>query len=50
MKNRTIITITLTEDQKAKAKEISKSVLGRENVSGLFAFWINTFKQNKSKS
>lgn len=35
------VTISLTAEQQHQAKEISKEVLGNENISGLFAYWIN---------
>ena len=35
------VTISLTAEQQQQAKEISKEVLGNENISGLFAYWIN---------
>ena len=35
------VTISLTAEQQQQAKEISKGVLGNENISGLFAYWIN---------
>ena len=35
------VTVTLTERQQEKAKDISKKILGKENISGLFAYWIN---------
>ena len=42
------VTISLTAEQQQQAKTISKEILGNENISGLFAFWINQY--NKSKS
>jgi hypothetical protein len=38
------VTISLTATQQKMAKKISKAIIGKENISGLFAFWIN---QNK---
>lgn len=35
------VTISLTAEQQQQAKEISKEVLGNENISGLFGYWIN---------
>jgi hypothetical protein len=35
------VTISLTAEQQQQAKDISKEVLGNENISGLFAYWIN---------
>jgi len=34
------VTISLTAEQQQQAKTISKEILGNENISGLFAFWI----------
>ncbi len=38
------VTLTITQDQQNKAKELSKQILGKENISGLFAYWINKEK------
>lgn len=35
------VTISLTAEQQQQAKEISKELLGNQNISGLFAYWIN---------
>ena len=35
------VTISLTAEQQAQAKLISQDLLGKNNISGLFAFWIN---------
>ncbi len=43
------VTISLTEEQQQQAKEISKELLGKENISGLFAFWINQHLKKRSK-
>ena len=43
------VTISLTEDQQNKAKEISKEVLGKSNISGLFSFWINKYAREQTK-
>jgi len=34
------VTITLTPEQEQKAQELSKELFGKENVSGLYAFYI----------
>jgi len=41
------VTITLTEEQQEKAKQISKEMFGRENISGLFAYWVSYHNRNK---
>jgi len=38
------VTITLMESEKEKARKISKEILGRENLSALFAYWITTYQ------
>ena len=38
------INITMDDKTHDKAKQISKNVLGKVNVSGLFTFWINNYK------
>ncbi|GEM_PF-4427606 len=43
MKAKRTITITLDPENQEKAKELSKKILGRKNISGLFAYWINKF-------
>lgn len=35
------LNITLTDDEKEKAKRISLKLFGKPNMSGLFAYWIN---------
>ena len=35
------ITITLTDEQQAKARSLSVFVLGKENISGLMGYMIN---------
>lgn len=42
------VTITITAEQQKQAKEISNKLLGKENISGLFAFWINQFVNKKN--
>lgn len=39
-----IVTISLTPQQQEKARLIAKEVIGQNNISGLFAFWINQFE------
>jgi len=34
------VTITLTPEQQEKARDLSKSILGKENISGLVAYMI----------
>jgi hypothetical protein len=41
------VTISLTAEQQQQAKTISKELIGRENISGLFAFWINQYLKSK---
>jgi hypothetical protein len=41
------VTITITEEQQRQAKELSKNILGKENISGLVAYWINKFAKSK---
>ena len=43
------VTISLTAEQQQQAREISKEVLGNENISGLFAYWINKHLKQRSK-
>lgn len=40
------VTISLTAEQQQQAKEISKELLGNQNISGLFAYWINQHLKN----
>ena len=35
------VTITLTDEQQAKARNLSVLVLGKENISGLIGYLIN---------
>ena len=35
------VTITLTEDQQNKGKEVAKEILGKENLSGIVGYLIN---------
>ena len=43
------VTISLEAEQQQQAKEISKEILGKENISGLFAYWINQHLKKRSK-
>ena len=38
------VNISMSEETHLKAKKISKKVLGVKNVSGLFNYWINNYK------
>ncbi len=43
------VTITLTDEQQAKARNLSVLVLGKENISGLIGYMINKLdKEYKS--
>ena len=39
-----LVTISLTKEHQEKARLIAKEVIGQNNISGLFAFWINQFQ------
>ena len=39
------ITLTIDEAIHEKAKEVSKKVLGKQNVSGIFTYLINNYKE-----
>jgi len=39
--------ISLTHDEIAKAKRISKEMFGKENVTGLFRAWLNQIESDK---
>lgn len=39
------VTITLTKEQKERAKEISEIIFGKENISGLYSYWIKKWKK-----
>jgi hypothetical protein len=45
MKNVKAVTITLTDAHKDKAKEISKAVFGKENISGIIGYLIENWKK-----
>jgi len=38
--------ITITEAHKLKAKQISLELLGKENISALFTYWLNKFEKS----
>jgi len=38
------VTITITEEQQEKAKEIALEVIGKKSISGLFAYLITKYK------
>ena len=43
------VTITLTEEQQEKARNLSVLILGKENISGLIGYMINKLdKEHKS--
>ena len=43
------VTITLTDEQQVKARNLSVLVLGKENISGLIGYMINKLdRKNKS--
>jgi len=44
-----IVAISLTKEQQEKARLIAKEVIGQNNISGLFAYWINRFKLKSIK-
>jgi hypothetical protein len=41
------VTISLTPEQQEKARSLSKDLFGKENISGLIAFWINQHLKSK---
>jgi len=42
--------VSLTPTEQEAAKKVSIDLLGRENVSGLFRFWLNQYlKANEAK-
>ena len=41
------VCIVLTTEQVEEAKAISKELIGRENISALFAYWIIEYRRNK---
>lgn len=43
------VTITLTDEQQAKARNLSVLVLGKENISGLIGYMINKLDKKLQK-
>lgn len=43
------VTITLSPEQQEKAREMSKDLFGRENISGLIGFLIERWGKEKKK-
>jgi len=37
------MTVTITKAQQEQARKISKEILGKSNISGLFAYWIDQY-------
>ena len=42
------VNVSMDDKTHDKAKQISKNVLGKVNVSGLFTFWINNYKDEST--
>ena len=47
MSNTKKVTISLTPEQQAKARSLSKDLFGKENISGLIGFLIERWEKNK---
>jgi hypothetical protein len=43
------MTVTITEEWQEYAKQISIEILGQENISGLFIFFLNEYRKQKDK-
>lgn len=43
------VTVTMTATEQEKAKEIAEEVLGNDNISGLFRYWIKQYGFEKGK-
>lgn len=43
------VTITLTEEQQEKARNLSVLILGKENISGLIGYMINRLHKETEK-
>jgi len=43
------VTITLTEEQQEKARNLSVLILGKENISGLIGYMINKIHKETEK-
>lgn len=44
------VTITLSPEQQEKAREMSRDLFGRENISGLIGFLIERWGKEKKKT
>ena len=44
------VTITLSPEQQEKAREMSKDLFGRENISGLIGFLIERWEKENKKT
>lgn len=44
------VTITLSPEQQEKARDMSKYLFGRENISGLIGFLIERWEKEKKKN
>lgn len=44
------VTITLSPEQQDKAREMSKDLFGRENISGLIGFLIERWEKENKKT
>lgn len=45
-KKTTVTPITLTPEEKEKARRVSTKLFGSSNYSGLYAYFINKFDEN----
>lgn len=45
MKNKVTLNLTVSEDHKQDARDISKSLFGKPNISTLFGFLIEKYKR-----
>lgn len=43
------VTITMTEEWQEFARQFSIEILGQENISGLFIYFLNEYKKKKDK-
>ncbi len=44
------VTITLSPEQQDKAREMSRDLFGKENISGLIGFLIERWEKEKKKT
>lgn len=44
------VTITLSPEQQEKARDMSKDLFGRENISGFVGFLIERWEKEKKKN